>query len=185
MVVSCAGDGLVRVWDAGTGQCLRTLVDEERKAVTSVRWTPNGRFVVSWALDGCVRLWDYVAGEVRKTYQGHRNERFGLSGCIGVAGGEAFLVSGSEDGEVVAWDVVSKEVLWRGKGHRKVVLGVDVWKLPDGRNLLASGGMDKDIRLWIEEGDGQADMNGHAQLVEAGASASSEVHDEGSDMEEA
>ena len=184
MVVSCAGDGLVRVWDAGTGQCLRTLVDEERKAVTSVRWTPNGRFVVSWALDGCVRLWDYVAGEVRKTYQGHRNEKFGLGGCIGVAGGEAFLLSGSEDGEVVAWDVVSKEILWRGEGHRKVVLAVDVWKLPDGRNLLATGGMDKDIRLWIEEGDGQA-VNGQVELGEADASAFREVHDELSDVEEA
>jgi WD40 repeat protein len=48
MVVSFAGDGLVRIWDAGTGQCLKTLVDEDRRPVTSVRFTPNGKFVLAW-----------------------------------------------------------------------------------------------------------------------------------------
>jgi COMPASS component SWD3 len=157
MVVSCAGDGLVRIWDAGTGQCLKTLVDEDRKPVMSVRFTPNGKYVLAWTLDGCVRLWDYVAGTCVKTYQGHVNKEYGLGGCMGtyiVDGREAFVVSGSEDGDVVAWDVTSKEILWRGKGHRKAVLAVDFLRGEDGRGLLVSGGLDRDIRVWVEDRDG-------------------------------
>lgn len=157
MVVSCAGDGLVRIWDAGTGQCLKTLVDEDRKPVTSVRFTPNGKFVLAWTLDGCVRLWDYVGGTCVKTYQGHLNREYGLGGCMGTympGEREAFVVSGSEDGDVVAWDVTSKEILWRGKGHRKAVLGVDFLRGEGGRGLLVSGGLDRDIRVWVEDLDG-------------------------------
>lgn len=157
MVVSCAGDGLVRIWDAGTGQCLKTLVDEDRKPVMSVRFTPNGKFVLAWTLDGCVRLWDYVGGTCVKTYQGHVNKEYGLGGCVGTYlqdQQEAFVVSGSEDGDVVAWDVTSKEILWRGKGHKKAVLGVDFLRCGDGRGLLVSGGLDRDIRLWVDNRDG-------------------------------
>jgi COMPASS component SWD3 len=155
MVASCATDGLIRIWDAGTGQCLRTLVDEDRKGVTNVRFTPNGRFVVAWTLDNCIRLWRYVEGECVKTYQGHVNWQYSLGGMVGdyMDGSEAFLVSGSEDGDVVAWDITTKEILWRGKGHGAAVLGVDFCRLDggNGRGLLVSGGLDRDVRLWIEE----------------------------------
>ncbi|RMZ90721.1 hypothetical protein DV736_g2029, partial [Chaetothyriales sp. CBS 134916] len=83
MMCSCSTDGLIRIWDAGTGQCLRTLVDEDRKGVTSVRWSPNGRYVLGWTLDSCVRLWDYVGGRCVKTYMGHVNKEFSLGGAIG------------------------------------------------------------------------------------------------------
>ena len=197
MMVSCAGDGLVRIWDAGTGQCLKTLVDEDRKPVTSVRFTPNGKYVLAWTLDGCVRLWDYVQGSCVKTYQGHVNERYGLSGCVGsyVKGGEeAFVISGSEDGEVVAWDVTSKEVLWRGKGHRKAVLSVDFWRSGDGRGVLVSGGLDRDIRVWIEEPadekdtregtDGFGSGNGEARPLPRLVNGSDVLGQEGEDASE-
>ncbi len=152
MVCSCAGDGLIRIWDALTGQCLKTLVHEDRKPVTSVRFTPNGQFVVAWTLDNCIRLWRYTEGRCVKTYQGHVNEQYSLSGCVGdyMNGQEAFVVSGSEDGDVVAWDVSTKEILWRGRAHSQPVVGVDFCRLPDGRGLLVSGGLDRDICVWTE-----------------------------------
>ena len=161
MVVSCASDGLIRIWDAGTGQCLRTLVDEDRKAVTGVRFSPNGRFVLAWTLDGCIRLWRYIEGKGAcvKTYQGHVNRQFSLGGTMGSYGPgrtEAFVVSGSEDGGVLVWDVSTKEVLWKVAAHRAPVLGVDFVRLRGGRGrgLMASGGMDRDVMIWVEEVDG-------------------------------
>ena len=161
MMCSCSTDGLIRIWDAGTGQCLRTLVDEDRKGVTSVRFTPNGKYVLGWTLDGCVRLWDYVGGRCVKTYMGHVNKEFSLGGGIGTYFGpdgiteHGFVFSGSEDGDVVAWDVSSKELLWRGEGHKDVVLSVDCGKTKDGtmRGLLVSVGKDRDIRIWVEDVD--------------------------------
>ncbi|KAJ9608316.1 WD domain protein [Cladophialophora chaetospira] len=162
MVVSCAGDGLIRIWDAGTGQCLRTLVDEDRKSVTSVKFSPNGRFVLAWTLDNCVRLWNYLDGQCVKTYQGHLNSQYSLGGVVGSYSYElgradrrlgAFVASGSEDGDIVAWDVSSKEILWRGKGHKDVVLATDFGRTKDGKGLLVSGGKDRDLRIWLLEGD--------------------------------
>lgn len=156
LIVSCAGDGLIRVWDTGTGQCLRTLVHEDNPPVTSVKFSPNGKYVLAWTQDDCVRLWDYVEGRCIKTYQGHTNRKYSLSGGFGVYGApggkpEAFAVSGSEDGAVLCWDVVSKRVLQKLEGHRDVVLGVDTCSKGD-KKLIASCGLDRTVRIW-EEGD--------------------------------
>lgn len=172
MVCSCAGDGLIRIWDTMTGQCLKTLVDEDRKPVASVRWTANGKFVLAWTLDGCVRLWDYREGRCVKTYQGHVNGQYSLSGTVGMyalAGRrEAFVASGSENGEVLAWDVSTKEVLWRGKGHSKVVLSLDFQRGSDGKGVLVSAGLDRTIRFWEEcdEVDADADADEQPVLVD-------------------
>jgi hypothetical protein len=44
--------------------------------------------------------------------------------------------------------------MWRGKGHGKALLGVDFLRGEDGRGLLVSGGLDRDIRVWVEDHDG-------------------------------
>ncbi|KAF4124076.1 COMPASS component SWD3 [Geosmithia morbida] len=155
LVVSCSTDGLIsRIWDTMTGQCLRTLVHEDNPAVTNVCFSPNGRFVLASNLDNCIRLWDYVSGTVKKTYQGHRNEKFAVGGCFGVLGGgggdgdgNAFVASASEDGSVVLWDVGTKEVLQRIDGqHRGVCFWIDVHG-----DTMVSAGQDKTVRLYRHE----------------------------------
>ena len=151
LIVSCAGDGLIRIWDTSTGQCLRTLVHEDNPPVSSVRFGPNGKFVLAWTLDSCLRLWNYVEGKCVKTYQGHKNQKYSTSGAFGTYadGRAAFVVSGSEDGAIVMWDVSDKNVLQRLEGHQGCVLCVDT--LP-AANFMVSAGMDRTVRIWeLEE----------------------------------
>ncbi|CAG9938181.1 unnamed protein product [Clonostachys rosea f. rosea IK726] len=144
LVVSCSTDGLIRVWDTSTGQCLRTLVHEDNPAVTHVCFSPNGRFVLAFNLDNCIRLWDYVAGNVKKTYQGHKNEKIAIGGCFAVLDGVPFIASASEDGGIVLWDVKNKEVLQQiPKQHKGVCFWVDVHG-----DIMASAGQDHSVRVY-------------------------------------
>lgn len=176
LIVSCANDGLIRVWDTATGQCLRTLVHEDNAPVTSVRFSPNGKYILAWTLDSCIRLWNYIDGKGKcvKTYQGHLNEKYSLSGAFGTYGGDppnqyAFVASGSEDGIIYLWDVSSKNVLQRLEGHKGAVLSADTHP---SEQLIVSGGLDKTVRVWrhnphpvVEEevpnGAPEPEMNGN------------------------
>jgi COMPASS component SWD3 len=143
-----------RVWDTATGQCLRTLVHEDNAPVTTVRFSPNGRYILAFTLDSCIRLWDYVSGTCKKTYQGHINKKYSLGGAFGVGGTEGLIVSGSEDGEIIFWDVRTKEVVQRVNGHDGVVCWVDTFP-PSG--TIVSGGLDGTVRIWVDVQDDQVD----------------------------
>jgi COMPASS component SWD3 len=151
LIVSCSSDGLIRVWDTATGQCLRTLVHEDNAPVTSVRFSPNGQYVLAWTLDSCIRLWNYIDAQGRcvKTYQGHVNNKYSISGAFGTYptpnGPAAFVVSGSENGGIVLWDVSSKNVLQRLEGHSGAVMAVDTHPVEP---LIVSAGLDKTVRVW-------------------------------------
>ncbi|KAH7354545.1 WD40-repeat-containing domain protein [Pyrenochaeta sp. MPI-SDFR-AT-0127] len=158
LIVSCSHDGLIRVWDTATGQCLRTLVHEDNAPVSSVIFSPNGKYILAWTLDSCVRLWDYIEGKGKcvKTYQGHVNKNYSLSGAFGTYGAKspnpqtpmveyAFIASGTEESNVIIWDVSSKNVLQRLEGHTDAVLSVDTHPT---KKLIASAGLDRVVRVW-------------------------------------
>ncbi|KAH9864641.1 hypothetical protein J1614_010576 [Plenodomus biglobosus] len=194
LIVSCSHDGLIRVWDTATGQCLRTLVHEDNKPVSSVVFSPNGRYVLAWTLDGCVRLWDYVEGKGKcvKTYQGHVNTRYSLSGAFGTYGARsahagrnaiaqpppqyAFIASGSEDGEVVIWDVSSKNILQRLEGHDGVVLSVDTHPT---EKIIVSAGLDCVVRLWGLGEGGRAEHGSRRRGDKTNGESNGDNNDQG------
>jgi len=157
-----------RVWDTATGQCLRTLVHEDNAPVTTVRFSPNGRYILAFTLDSCIRLWDYLSGTVKKTYQGHVNNKYSLGGAFGVGGTEGFIVSGSEDGDLVFWDVRTKDVIQKASGHDGVVCWVDTCPGPEGK--VVSGGLDGTVRIWVDVNEDEVVMNGANDEQEEGDS---------------
>jgi COMPASS component SWD3 len=125
-------------------------VHEDNAPVVSVRFSPNGKFVLAWTLDGSIRLWDYVEGLCKKTYQGHENKKYSIGGSFGVYEKEAFVVSGSEDGSIVLWDVKSKNILQRLDGHDGVALWVETHPYLD---MIVSGGLDTKVKIWVNDDD--------------------------------
>ena len=151
-----------RLWDTGTGQCLRTLVHEDNAGVVSVQFSPNGKYVLAWTLDGCIRLWDYVEGLCKKTYQGHVNSKYSIGGAFGVYGRDAFVVSGSEDGSLIIWDVKSKHILQKiDDAHDGPVMWADTHPVLE---AIVTCGLDGVIKVWVN--DDEDDIDGMVDMME-------------------
>jgi COMPASS component SWD3 len=146
--------------------------------VTTVRFSPNGRYILAFTLDSCIRLWDYVSGTCKKTYQGHVNKKYSLGGAFGVGGTEGFIVSGSEDGDIVFWDVKTKDMVQKVSGHEGVVLWVDT--CPGVSGKVVSGGLDGTVRIWVDtnEDEDATGVNGvKAEPVDADATEDENMED--------
>jgi WD40 repeat protein len=62
-------DGVVRVWEVGSGREVRRM--EHGAWVESVSFSPDGRFLASGGEDGVVRMWEVGSGrEVRRMEHG-------------------------------------------------------------------------------------------------------------------
>lgn len=77
-----------RIWDTGSGQCLKTLIDDDNPPVSFVKFSPNGKYILAATLDSTLKLWDYSKGKCLKTYVGHKNEKYCIFANFSVTGGK-------------------------------------------------------------------------------------------------
>ncbi|MDI7276637.1 MAG: hypothetical protein QME94_11720, partial [Anaerolineae bacterium] len=68
--VSGSEDNTLRVWDLGSGVCLRIL-EGHRASVTAIALTPDGRWAISGSYDGTLRLWDLASGACLRQLESH------------------------------------------------------------------------------------------------------------------
>lgn len=133
-----------RIWDAESGQCLKTLVDDDNPIwlvnihafpyknesqsfhySSHVKFSPNSRFVLASTQDSTIRLWNYQTSRCVKTYTGHVNRTYCIPACFITMKGQ-YLVSGSEDCKVYIWDLQTRQVLQVLEGHRGNYLSIVV-----------------------------------------------------------
>ena len=71
LLASPSGDQTIRLWNADTGECLRTLTGHRGPVVWSVAFDPTGRTLASASGDATVKLWDPTSGHLFRSLEGH------------------------------------------------------------------------------------------------------------------
>ena len=117
-----------------------TLASHE-SAVTSIRFSPDGKLVAAASDDGTVRLWNPTSNDSFKLLKGHRASvadiRFSPDGTT--------MASASDDGTVKLWDLTSGQELRSLAVHQTGISTVGF--LPDGESVIAIAN-NGTVKLW-------------------------------------
>jgi WD40 repeat protein len=165
LLASGLEDAGTQLWDAATGERLRTLHPdttfwtEMTGPVHAVAFSPDGRLLASAGEDKTVRLWDPAIGQHERTLTGHARGIWGVA----FSPDGRLLASGGDDKTVRLWELASGQHERTLTGHARGIWGVAF--SPDGR-LLASASEDKTVRLWDPAtGQHERTLAGHAGPV--------------------
>ncbi|GAA5929671.1 hypothetical protein JCM10213_006432, partial [Rhodosporidiobolus nylandii] len=63
-------DKTIKIWDAVSGQCLKTLVGHDNW-VRALVFHPSGKFLLSASDDKTIRTWDLLTGRCLKVLEAH------------------------------------------------------------------------------------------------------------------
>jgi WD40 repeat protein len=139
-IASTGWDGVVKVWDANTGDKLLTFTGHEDET-WDVAWSPDGKMIASTDGVGSARIWDAETGEELKNLY---PEDYGIiiPGVAWSSDGER-LVTYAHDGVVKIWDVKTGDELLTLNGPT----GWDISWSKDGKQILLASG-DNTIRVW-------------------------------------
>ena len=162
-------DGLIRFWNATTGEHKRTIKDHFGR-IRGVEFSRDGSLLASWSFsyqDKMIRLWNVATGRNTQTLTGHND----LIGSVIFSPDGETLISGGQDGTVLIWDVstgkhktlTDQEVDTELNTHSnpKMVLIFN----SDG-NKLATGDKNGIIRLWdVSTWKEEQTLEGHVNAI--------------------
>ncbi|QRW11547.1 hypothetical protein RhiLY_10546 [Ceratobasidium sp. AG-Ba] len=109
----------------------------------SVKYSPDGAYIVSGSADDTVRIWNARTGQpAGKPLKGHTASVM----SVNYSPDGAYIVSGSVDHTVRIWDARTGQPAEKLlEGHTSSVLSVDY--SPDG-SYIVSGSADDTVRIW-------------------------------------
>lgn len=151
LIASAGWTRTVHLWDAATGQEVRSLAIPQQDAsgpptsASCMALSPDGKLLAAGTFHGAVHAWDAATGkyvrELKGKGQAIQTLAFSPDSKTLAAGSGEF----EKSGEVVLWEAATGKELRSLEGHRDVIKALAF--APDGQ-LLASASRDRTIRLW-------------------------------------
>ena len=139
LILSGGDDNILRLWNKKTKkQILKKKL--ELWSIQSLRFSPDGQYIVFGSLDTKLKLLDIKAKE-KRSFHGHE---FPIHSVDFSPDGQ-MIISGSTDKTVKLWNVASGQEIHTFTGYNKAV-----WKVkfsPDGKQILTAS-LDGKVKLW-------------------------------------
>jgi WD40 repeat protein len=139
-LVSASMDYTVKIWDTGSGKCIRTLMGHSN-SVNSVAFSHDSTWLVSASKDNTVKIWDTGSGKCLQTLMGHSNS----VNSVAFSHDSTRLVSASKDNTVKIWDTGSGKCLQTLMDHSNLVNSV---AFSHDSTRLVSASWDSTIKIW-------------------------------------
>eukprot|EP01041_Mallomonas_annulata_P007553 gene7553-15484_t len=152
--ISGGTNGVIRVWDMCNGYCKKTVAVTNSPAISSLRYSPNGKYVLCSTLDSTHRILDIDSDSsnainaqpsVLCEYSSHKNENFSINSLFFQYESKQYVMSGSEDNHIYIWDLKNSETVQKIAAHSDVVTAV-AWNKTNGQ--IASASLDNDVKSW-------------------------------------
>lgn len=158
-IASGSEDGILRIWDAATGNPIATWACHTRR-VNVCTYAPSGRWIVSASDDHTLGIWEADAGRPLLTLAGHDGP---VLACAVSPDGRR-IASASWDHTVRMWDAANgaESAVLSGHEHEVYCCAFS----PDGR-WLATGSF-AILMLWdVETAQLLLTMHGHSRAISA------------------
>jgi len=128
-------------------------------SLTSVAFSPNGKYVLTGSIDNTAKLWD-LTGREMQTFKGHTDQV--LSVAFSPDGN--FVLTGSADNTAKLWDLSGSEIQ-TFKGHVSAIHSVAFSPVtpedPKGGKYVLTGSADYTAKLWDFSGQETLTFLGH------------------------
>ncbi|KAJ3516605.1 hypothetical protein NMY22_g14167 [Coprinellus aureogranulatus] len=142
-LISGDDDGMVRMWNAQSGEPIWGNIAGHSEDVNSVAFSPDGSKVISGSDDSTICVWDAKSGQpLGISMEQHGGPVY----SVAFSPDGSKIVSGSGDKTIRIWDALTGKALGDPiKGHTEAVCSVAF--SPDELRII-SGSNDNTIRVW-------------------------------------
>ena len=159
-ILTCSADRTIRIWEIGTGECLKKIQTNEN--------TPNDIVLLSQDKiasfsqeEECIRIWDIENGVCLMELEGHEAEKYDDFVNVIKKLSSDRLLSGATDKKIKLWDLNTGLCLKIFVGHKDAVENLEI--LSDDKILSCS--TDQTIKVWnLITGDCLQTLIGHASV---------------------
>ena len=126
-------------WSKGVRE--KATLSGHTSGVSSVSFSPDGRYLATGSFDQTAKLWDVSSAQLVTTLAGHTDEVW----SVDFSPDGRYLATGSSDGTAKLWEVSSRKPIATIRENGGRVFSVSF--SPDGR-CLATGSDDGAAKLW-------------------------------------
>ena len=129
------------VFDAQTGEIIKTFTPDNGVLIRSVAWSPDGTQIATGMFNNQIIIWDYTTGKEITTLIHSNNESMFINFVDWSPDGSK-LAGASDENSASVWDTSTWKMIYKVHHQAPTFVTGVAWS-PDGRRLLTDAGNDE------------------------------------------